>query len=223
MCFGFRLQFFDQLGDTRSVSVTALDARSGQPVEEFAAAVRPAPLEPDTDADNLLDGEETTNIGTDPITAHLSQLPVLPDTARALPALGELRAARSQMALVVDEHGGAEGIVTVEDLVEELVGEIYDETDRDVLAVVHGDSGELIVPGRFAIHDLPGLGVELPEGPYTTVAGVVLARLGHIPEIGDHVEVDGWRLEVSSMKGRAVTEVVMNAVDVVDDEDQPTA
>ena len=161
--------------------------------------------------------------GTDAITAHLSELSVLPDTARALPALGELRAARSQMALVVDEHGGAEGIVTVEDLVEELVGEIYDETDRDVLAVVHGEHGELIVPGRFAVHDLPGLGVELPDGPYSTVAGVVLARLGHIPEVGDHVEVDGWRLRVKSMKGRAVTEVVMNAVEVVDDGDQPTA
>ena len=165
----------------------------------------------------LLDG------GTDPITEHVGRLPVLPDAARALPALGELRAARSQMALVVDEHGGAAGIVTVEDLVEELVGEIYDETDRDVAAVERDDQGRLVLPGRFAVHDLPGLGVTLPDGPYTTVAGVVLARLGHIPEVGDHVDVDEWRLEVRAMKGRAVTEVLATAIDPEPVGDQPTA
>ena len=143
--------------------------------------------------------------------------------AQVWAALESLRRRRRHLAVVVDEYGGTAGIVTLEDILEEVVGEIYDETDRDVLAVVHGDDGELIVPGRFAIHDLPTLGAELPEGPYSTVAGLVLARLGHIPEIGDEVTVDGWHLLVRSMKGRAVTEVVMTTITPPAGDDQPTA
>jgi putative hemolysin len=127
------------------------------------------------------------------------------------------------MALVADEHGGAAGIVTVEDLVEELVGEIYDESDRDLATVRHEPDGTVVLPGRFPIHDLPDIGVELPEGEYTTVAGLVLDRLGHIPEAGDDVTVDGWRLEVRTMRGRAVTELVLSPVEPTDDSPSPDA
>lgn len=145
--------------------------------------------------------------GSAKASTKTTALPLLPETARALAALSELRAARSQMALIVDEHGGAAGIVTVEDLVEELVGEIYDETDRDVAAIETAADGSMVLPGRFAIHDLPGAGIELPDGPYTTVAGLILARLGRLPSTGDEVTVDGWTLTVSSMNGRAITSV----------------
>ncbi len=115
---------------------------------------------------------------------------------------------RAQMAVVVDEHGAAEGIVTVEDLVEELVGEIYDETDRDVLAVRRVAGGVLVVPGRFPIHDLPDIGVAVPDGPYTTVAGMVLNELQRIPdEPGDVVELEGWRFVVTAVGANTVTEV----------------
>ena len=173
----------------------------------------------------LLDG------GDEPVTSRTTDIPVLPEVARALRALGELRDARCPMALVVDEHGGAAGIVRVEDLIEELVGEIYDETDRDVAAVIHEADGRMVLPGRFPIHDLPGVGIELPEGPYATVAGLVLDELGHIPEPGDAVDVAGWRLEVRGMQGRAVTEVVAQPLEPDEpaepagaaDGDQPTA
>ena len=136
------------------------------------------------------------------------EVPVLPESAGVLDALRHLQARRQQLALVANEHGGIEGIVTVEDLVEEVVGEIYDETDRDVLSATHNADGTLTLPGRFPVHDLEDVGVELPEGPYATVAGLVLERLGRIPEVpGDVVVVDGWTIEVTGVARHTITEV----------------
>ena len=84
----------------------------------------------------------------------------------------------------------------MEDLVEELVGEIYDETDPDHATVHHEDDGTVVVPGRFPFHDLSDLGVELPPGNYATVAGFVLDRVNRIPAPGETVEVGGWVVEV---------------------------
>jgi len=134
--------------------------------------------------------------------------PAFPETASVLDALRSMQAGRHQMAIVINEHGGTEGIVTVEDLLEELVGEIYDETDQDVLSVRHEPDGARVLPGRFPVHDLPDIDVDLPEGPYSTVAGLVLHQLGRIPEHpGDVVAVDGWEMEVMAVDGRAITEV----------------
>src|SRR5690606_39489063 len=116
---------------------------------------------------------------------QLARPPVLlPDSLHAAEALRRFQADRQQFALVVDEHGAVDGIITLEDLVEEVVGEIYDETDRDVQAVRREAAGSLLVPGVFPVHDLPDLGVyldRLPAGGYTTAAGLVLALLGHLP------------------------------------------
>lgn len=134
--------------------------------------------------------------------------PAFPETAKVLDALRAMQAGRHQMALVINEHGGTEGIVTVEDLLEELVGEIYDETDQDILSVRREPDGAIVLPGRFPIHDLTDIDVELPEGPYSTVAGLVLDRLGLIPDQpGDAVDVAGWTIEVTAVDGRAITEV----------------
>ncbi len=147
--------------------------------------------------------------GDAPVSSVAMEIPMFPESARVLSTLREMQTARVQMALVVDEHGGAAGIVTVEDLVEELVGEIYDESDPDLRGVVHGADGTIVLPGRFPIHDLPDIGVELPEGGYATVAGLVLETLGRIPAAGDHATIDGWRIEVRAMRGRAVIEVAL--------------
>src|SRR3546814_2792435 len=95
----------------------------------------------------------------------------------------------------------------MEDLVEELVGEIYDETDRDVLSVRRQAGGAMVVPGRFPIHDLPDIGVALPDGPFTTVAGMVLSELQRIPEApGDVIHLGPWRVVVTAVGGNTVTE-----------------
>jgi putative hemolysin len=111
---------------------------------------------------------------------------------------------RQQMVVVVNEHGGTEGVVTVEDLVEELVGEIWDEADRDVHAVRRYPDGSVTVAGSVPVHDLPDLGIELPPGRYATVAGLVLDRLRHIPETGETVTIGRWELGVEEATERAM-------------------
>ncbi len=129
----------------------------------------------------------------------IGAIPAFPESASVLVALRDLQHARQQMAIVVDEFGGFDGIVTVEDLIEEIVGEIYDEYDRDVTAVARRADGSIDLPGSFPFHDLVDLGIEVPEGSYTTVAGFLLEELGHIPDPGEHIEVDGWRLTATEV------------------------
>lgn len=158
--------------------------------------------------------------GSDPVSSIASELPVFPEAARALPTLRDLQIRRAQMALVINEHGGAEGIVTIEDLIEELVGEIYDESDPHHAGVRHEDDGTMVLPGRLPVHELPDIGVTLPEGDYATVAGFVLHELGRIPTVGDELETEEWHIQVRGLHRHSITEVAMKAVppSVVDDD-----
>lgn len=146
----------------------------------------------------LLSGAETTGDAA-------RQAMFVPESGHVLDVLRDMQTEREQLAIVINEHGGGEGIVTVEDLIEELVGEIYDETDRDVIGVVRDPDGSMLIPGRFPIHDLVDLGVEVPSGDFATVAGLVLAHLGRIPAPGDEVNVSGWCVTVLEMDRRSVT------------------
>jgi putative hemolysin len=141
------------------------------------------------------------------ITDHGRSALALPESMGVLDALRRLQAEREQLAIVINEYGGVEGIVSLEDLLEELVGEIYDEFDPDSAAVQWQRDGSLVLPGSFPVHDLPDLGISLPEGPYATIAGLILDRLGHLPDKGEAVEVAGWRLEVLDVDRRAITRV----------------
>ncbi|MFI5934480.1 hemolysin family protein [Actinoplanes sp. NPDC051494] len=157
-------------------------------------------------------------IGADGLVSdHKFDALFLPETLKVSDAMLQMRTQRQQLALVVDERGAIDGIVTMEDLVEEVVGEIYDETDRDVQSVVHEDDGAMVLPGTFPIHDLPDIGVDiehLEDGDYTTVAGLVLARLGHIPTApGEIVDIDGHTAEITEVKGHAITQLRLRRLD----------
>ncbi len=138
------------------------------------------------------------------------QVPAFPDAAGVLTAMRVLQTKRAQLALVINEHGSVAGMVTMEDLVEELVGEIYDETDRDLASVRREPDGSVVLPGRFPVHDLPDLGISLPVGPYATLAGLLLDELGHIPAVGETVTVEGWTMEVRSVHRHAIGEIALN-------------
>ena len=143
-----------------------------------------------------------------PVTSVVTEAVAVPESIAVLAALRQLQEARQQIALVVDEYGGIEGIVTMEDLVEELVGEIYDESDPDLVSVRHQPDGSMVVAGRFPIHDLDDLGVDVPSGDQTTVAGLVLGELAQVPdEPGAAIVIGGWRFTVRSLDGRKITEV----------------
>ena len=138
------------------------------------------------------------------------EITALPVTKNVLPTLRHLRETKQHLALVVDEHGGTEGIVTIEDLIEELVGEIYDEydTDPDPEDSLVRQGGSARVSGGLIIEELEdALELQLPRGGYETVAGLVLARLGRMAELDDEVEVDGVRLRVVGLDGVRITEV----------------
>ncbi|MEV6965063.1 hemolysin family protein [Hamadaea sp. NPDC051192] len=134
---------------------------------------------------------------------------LMPETLSVSDAMRQFRQQREQFALIVDERGAIDGIITMEDLVEEVVGEIYDETDRDIEEVVTEADGVLLLPGAFPIHDLPDLGIDierLGDIDYTTVAGLILDRLGRIPDKpGDVVKAPGFSAEVVEVTGRAIT------------------
>ncbi len=144
-----------------------------------------------------------------PVGQYARPAMVLPETVGVLDALRRLQHEREQLAIVVNEHGATEGIVTVEDLLEEIVGEIYDEFDpefnpADARGVQREEDGSLTMPGSFPMHDLPDIQVILPEGDYATIAGLILERLGHIPEPGESLELGGWHIEVLVRDGNAI-------------------
>lgn len=154
-----------------------------------------------------------------PLSAVVRPIRYIPSTARVLPTLTAMRAEGSHIAVVVDEYGGTDGIVTLEDLVEEVVGEIFDEYDTDAeQPLAEGEHGT--VEGRLNLQDFEeATGVALPRGASDTVAGFVVERLGRLARVGDTVEVDGATLQVSAVDRRRVAELLVTRHPVVDDED----
>ncbi|GAA1446485.1 hemolysin family protein [Leifsonia poae] len=140
-----------------------------------------------------------------PVSALSTDALRVPETMHLDTLLGELRARGYQMAVVVDEYGGTSGIATLEDLVEEIVGEVADEHDRTRAGVVRGRDS-LTFPGILRPDELKErAGVTVPDdGPYETVAGFVMNELGRLPVVGDEVQIDGGTLRVERLEGRRV-------------------
>ena len=135
----------------------------------------------------------------------------LPGTAGVLTALSEMRRENQHLAIVVDEYDGTDGIVTLEDLIEEVIGEIYDEYDEEVAPEdKQAPGGPREVDGLLNLDDFTeATGLGLPDGPYETAAGYVLAELGRLPEVGDTIEVEGRTITVQELDGRRIARLLV--------------
>jgi putative hemolysin len=141
------------------------------------------------------------------------EVKMLPDTKRVLSALSEMRREGHHLALVVDEYGGTAGIVTLEDLIEEVIGDIRDEYDPAEAVARTLRGGDIEVGGLLNLDEFTEqTGIELPEGPYETVAGYVMSALGRVPKVGSAVEAPGVRLKVTAMDGRRIERVRLTPV-----------
>ena len=151
------------------------------------------------------DARETTAV-----SAVMGPVPRVPESVHLDRLLVTLREPGLQMAIVVDEYGGTAGIVALEDLVEELVGEVNDEHDEGARPPVETRRAGLVLSGLLRDDEVAdSAGLRMPDGPFDTLGGFVMASLGRIPRPGDVVELDGWHLRVLELDGRRVDRVLL--------------
>jgi CBS domain containing-hemolysin-like protein len=153
--------------------------------------------------------------GQEPIRGSLRQAVFVPETKRLAELLRDMQNRQFHMAIVVDEHGGTAGLVTLEDLLEEIVGEITDEYDVEEPGVERLAGGALRVPGSMPIHDLSEeLGTELPDEEWDTVGGLVLNLMGRVPEPGETVRFQGFEFKTERVQGRRIASVRVTLISV---------
>jgi putative hemolysin len=149
----------------------------------------------------------------EPIRTALRDAVFVPEQKRVAELLREMQTKQFHMAIVIDEYGGTSGLVTLEDLLEEIVGDITDEYDMEEPSVEHLPGGALRVPGGTSIDDVSDeLGVELPDAEWDTVGGLVFNLLGHVPEEGESVRFQGLEFRTERVKGRRIVSVEIRRV-----------
>ena len=144
----------------------------------------------------------------DTVDIHLRKIKVVPETKNILDLLGEFRASGEQISLVVNEHGTITGLVTLEDMLEEVTGEIYDEHDTEN-PDFQWVRGSLVIVGSYPAEKLADrLKIKLPEGDYDTAAGLLLNIIGDVPDAGESAEIDGWELFATHVIRHRITRIV---------------
>ncbi|WP_076463933.1 hemolysin family protein [Actinomyces mediterranea] len=148
----------------------------------------------------------------------MTDAPTVPETAPIGPLMVQLRDEGVQMAIVLDEYGGVSGVVTLEDVIEEIVGEVSDEHDGRRLGIRTRSDGALLIPGTLRPDELlDRTGIVLPADPaYDTLAGLVMNELGRVGRVGDQVDVEGVSLQVVAMQGRRITQIALIVPDGAD-------
>jgi len=146
--------------------------------------------------------------GGDPLRQHVRPAHFVPETKHLTAMLREMQDRKVHLSIVVDEYGGTAGLVTLEDLIEELVGEIADEYDVEEPQIERLSDGSVVVTARMAVDDADQLlDAQLPQGTWDTVGGLMLDLAGKVPAEGEAVEVDGFRLVAQRVQGRRIVQV----------------
>ena len=152
-----------------------------------------------------------------PLTTLMRTAHFVPESKRATELLKELQRTQSHMAIVVDEYGGTAGLVTVEDLLEEIVGEIRDEYDTEGESVIEEEDGAFLVQGKANVDDMAEhLGLSIVREGFETVGGLLLARLGRMPYVGEVFQTDALEVEVVEVERRRITKVRLRRVSSAD-------
>jgi CBS domain containing-hemolysin-like protein len=193
------------------------DVTVAQALEQaLAAGYSRIPVEGEEGIDDIIgiayakDLVRAERVGKAGQKVHDSMRPAkfVPESKEVSDLLREMQEEKFHMAIVVDEYGGTAGVVTLEDLLEELVGDIVDEFDVEEPEVERCDDGSVLVSARYSVDDADELlGAELPQGPWDTVGGLMLDLVGRVPDPGDSVEVDGFRLTALDVRGRRIGRV----------------
>ncbi len=152
------------------------------------------------------------------VASYVRNADFVPDTKDIIPLLSEMQTSHDQMVIVVDEYGGTAGVITIEDIVEEVVGEIEDEFDPDNKYLTKLSDKEWLVDGRFPIDDAIDLGWPLEDNEeYETIAGFVFELADKVPHPGDVVTKDGYQFRVQSMRGRRIAMIRVVAPEEADE------
>ena len=151
----------------------------------------------------LMDGKEN-----EPVADYAYEALFVPETKDLFPLLSEMQTNRQQMAIVVDEYGGTDGLITVEDIVEEIVGEIIDESDIENKFITPLSDGTWLVDGRFPVEDALTLGWPVTESDdYETMAGWLMGMIDFVPQVGDEFEFGGYRFKIQAMRRRRISNI----------------
>jgi putative hemolysin len=144
--------------------------------------------------------------GDEPITSYMRDALFVPETKDILPLLGELQTSHQQIAVVIDEYGGTAGIVSIEDIVEEIVGDISDEYDSDSRYQTQLSPNEWLIDGRLSIDDAIDLGFPVQESEdYETIAGWLLDTIDSMPQVGDSFDIGDFTFKVQSMRRHRIS------------------
>jgi len=141
----------------------------------------------------------------------------VPETTKISVVFKELRSRKSHMAVVLDEYGGTAGILTLEDIIEEIIGDIMDEYDNEEVWIVPNQDGSLTVDARLDVEDLEDyLGVDLPEGKFESVGGLIISLLGRVPAKGEKIVVGGIEMEILHATDRKIEKIIVRPVQLLE-------
>ncbi len=157
--------------------------------------------------------------GAESVTEHMRDVVVVPENKPVSKLMREMQTNKFHLAVVADEYGSITGMITLEDCLEELVGEIVDEYDREEIEISVLANGDLVILGSTSVSDVnERLSTHIPDEEWDSVGGFLFGTLEHVPTVGEFVDFEGWRFRVSELKGRRIQKIRVSLIEVPSDD-----
>ncbi|MEY3342177.1 MAG: hypothetical protein RL413_1211 [Actinomycetota bacterium] len=157
---------------------------------------------------------ERSGGGANPVSAQMRRVVVVPENKPVSKLMREMQANKFHLAVVADEYGSITGLITLEDCLEELVGEIADEYDDEDVDIAALPNGDFMVDGATSVGDVNDrLSTRIPDEEWDSIGGFIFGTLEHVPVVGEHVDFEGWRFTVSELEGRRIRKVRVSLIE----------